>query len=202
MRKKSVFLFLLIALPVIIFLFLKSFGRNEFSIPVYYEKGLGDSLSTPCLDRSAEQYIVKNPLLAEGKINVVHFERMDGPVLKTRLEELERVQDVFYNDDDIQLTTYLNGSSIAHKDITDYNGRIQFMEQFWQIDELDSTAWANLKYCGLTMSNLDNRVVLVDQQKRIRGYYNILEREETDRLILELRILKTEEENYGTDTGE
>ena len=42
------------------------------------------------------------------------------------------------------------------------------------------------------MSNLDNRVVLIDKQNRIRGYYNITEREETDRLILELRILKTE----------
>jgi len=34
--------------------------------------------------------------------------------------------------------------------------------------------------------------VLVDKQNKNRGYYNITEREETDRLILELRILKTE----------
>lgn len=192
MRKKSIFLFLLIALPVMIFLFLKLFGRNEFMIPVYYEQGLGDSLTTPCLDKAREQYTIKNPLLAEGSIHVVHFERMDGPVLKTRLEELERVQDVFYNDELIQLTTFLNGSSITSKDVTDYNQRIQFQEQFWKIRQLDSLAWAELKYCGTAMSNLDNRVVLVDQQKRIRGYYNILERSETDRLILELRILKTE----------
>jgi len=44
----------------------------------------------------------------------------------------------------------------------------------------------------MAMTDLDNRVVLVDKKNRIRGYYNILEREETDRLILELRILKTE----------
>ena len=193
MRKKSIFLFLLIALPVIIFLFLKFFGRNEFTIPVYYEQGLGDSLTTPCLDKAKEQYTIKSPLLGAGSIHVVHFERMDGPVLKTRLEELERVQDVFSNDDDIQLNTFLNGSSISLKDITDYNRRIQFVEQFWKINQLDSISWAELKYCGTAMSNLDNRVVLVDQQKRIRGYYNILERSETDRLILELRILKTEQ---------
>ena len=192
MRKKSVFLFLLIALPVIIFLFLKFFGRNEFTIPVYYEQGLGDSLTTPCLDRAREQYTIKNPLIDDGVIHVVHFERMDGPVLKTRLEELERVQDVFYNDEIIQLTTFLNGNSITSKEITDYNQRIQFLDQFWKINQLDSMAWADLKYCGTAMSNLDNRVVLVDQKKRIRGYYNILERSETDRLILELRILKTE----------
>lgn len=197
MRKKSVFLFLLIALPVIIFLFLKSFGRNEFTIPVYYEQGLGDSLSTPCLDKAKEQYVVNNPLVQKGEINIIHFERLDGPVLKTRLEELERVQDVFFNDEEINLSTYLNGSSIALSDITDYDRRIQFQDQFWKINEVDSTAWANLKYCSVAMTNLDNRVVLVDKQNRIRGYYNIIEREETDRLILELRILKTEEDNVG-----
>lgn len=202
MRKKSVFLFLLIALPVLIFLFLKFFGRNEFTIPIYYEKGLGDSLSTPCLEKSKAQYVVKNPLVEEGKINIVHFERLDGPVLKTRLEELSRVQDVFYNDQEIELTTYLNGASIGAKEITDYNRRIQFKEEFWNIAELDSTQWANLKYCGVAMTNLDNRVVLVDQLNRIRGYYNIIEREETDRLILELRILKTEEQENGADAGE
>ncbi|OEK01719.1 hypothetical protein BFP97_09410 [Roseivirga sp. 4D4] len=189
MKKKIVLLFLVIALPVLIFLFLKAFGNNEFTIPVYYEQGLGDSLATPCLDRSVEQYVVKNPVLPLGGLKVVHFERMDGPVLKTRLEELERVQDVFYDKEGIQLLTHLNGASIKKQDISDYDKRIQFLDQFWKINEMDSTAWAELKYCGVAMSSLDNRVVLLDELNRIRGYYNILEREETDRLILELRIL-------------
>ena len=61
------------------------------------------------------------------------------------------------------------------------------------MEALDSASWAELKYCSMAMTPLDNRVVLVDAAGRIRGYYNILERKETDRLILELRILKTEE---------
>ncbi len=192
MRKKSVFLFLLIALPVLIFLFLKAFGRNEFTIPVYYENGLSDSLSTPCLDKSKQQYIVNSELVSEGQINIVHFEKIDGPVLKTRLEELERVQDVFFNDPDVELATYLNEIAMKKSDITDYDQRIQFLDQFWKVKDLDSLSWAALKYCDMAMTDLDNRVVLVDKKNRIRGYYNILEREETDRLILELRILKTE----------
>ncbi len=191
MNKKAVLLFLVIGLPVVIFLFLKAFGNNEFTIPVYYEQGLGDSLSTPCLDRSAEQYIVKDASLPVGVLKVVHFERMDGPVLKTRLEELERVQDVFYDMENIQLLTYLNTATIKGTEISDYDKRIQFLDQFWKVNELDSTAWADLKYCGVAMSSLDNRVVLVDDENKIRGYYNILERDETDRLILELRILNS-----------
>lgn len=193
MKKKTVFLFLTIGLPVLIFLFLKSFGSNQYDIPVLYEKGLGDSLATPCLDRSAEQYVIQNELVEAGEIKVIHFERMDGPVLKTRLEELERVQDVFYDFPEVKLRTFLNGASIKAQDIQDYDRRIQFLDQFWKRNELDSTTWAELKYCGTAMSNLDNRVVLVDKENRIRGYYNILEREETDRLILELRILR---QNY------
>ncbi|WP_286757213.1 MULTISPECIES: hypothetical protein [Roseivirga] len=193
MGKKAVFLFLLIALPVMIFLFLKFFGRNEFTIPVYYEQGLGDSLSTPCLDKANKQYLVNSDLLPKGGINIVHFEQADGPVLKSRLEELERVQDVFYEDDHIRLNTFLNSQTIALDDITDYNRRIQFLDQFWNMEALDSASWAELKYCTMAMTPLDNRVVLVDAAGRIRGYYNILERKETDRLILELRILKTEE---------
>lgn len=46
------------------------------------------------------------------------------------------------------------------------------------------------------MKPIDNRVVLIDRQGRIRGYYNILERDETDRLIAELRILKANMEKY------
>jgi len=192
MKKKGIFLFLLILLPIIIFLFLKGFGRNEFVIPVYYEQGLGDSLSTPCLDRAKQQYYVNSPFVSEGKIQVIHFERVDGPLTLFRLEELERVQDVFSDDAEVELVTSVNGTSMTLQDIQDYDQRIYFAENFWKRQELDSTAWAKLKYCGMAMSNLDNRVILVDKQNRIRGYYNITERDETDRLILELRILKTE----------
>ena len=78
------------------------------------------------------------------------------------------------------------------QEVEDYKNRIQFFDGFWKRQALDSVDWAKLKYCDMAMSNLDNRVILVDKQNRIRGYYNITEREETDRLILELRILKTE----------
>ena len=191
-NKKGLYLFLLILLPALIFLFLKGFGRNEFQIPIYYTNGIGDTLrQVTCLERNTDQYIVKSPELEMGITKVIHFERMDGPVLKTRLEELEKVQDVFYNNPDIQMMSYLNQASIQNNAITGYNQRVTFMDQFWHFKELDSTSWSNLKYCGMVMSDLDNRVILVDAKNRIRGYYNIMEREETDRLILEVRILQT-----------
>lgn len=192
MQKKAIFLFLLILLPIITFLFLKGFGRNEFTIPVYYEKGVTDSLSTPCLVRNKEQFVVQSPWVKKGKNQIIHFERVDGPLTLFRLEELERVQDVFGDDPEVELITSVNQASMSLEEIEAYNKRIQFFEGFWKRQALDSAAWADLKYCNMVMSNLDNRVILVDKQNRIRGYFNITDRDETDRLILELRILKTE----------
>ena len=198
MKKKGVFLFLLILLPILIFLFLKGFGRNEFSIPIYYEQGLGDSLNTPCLDQAKQQYYVNSPFTAENKIQIIHFERIDGPLTLFRMEELERVQDVFGEDPEVELITSVNDVSMTLQAIEDYKNRVQFFDGFWKRQALDSMSWASLKYCAMAMSNLDNRVILVDKKNRIRGYYNIAVRDETDRLILELRILKTEiEERDG-----
>ena len=189
MSKKVIFLILLLALPIAIFLFLKSFGRNEFNIPVYYEQGREDSLLTICPGNTT-QYTVNNPAIPQGGIKVVHFEQSGGTVLQTRFEQLERVQEVFYDDAEISLNTFLNERSISQKDITDDNKRIRFLTRFWKINTLDSVSWANLKD-AMVMAEPDNRVILVDDQNRIRGYYNILERDEMDRLILELRILKS-----------
>ena len=99
----------------------------------------------------------------------------------------------FFDNPNVELTTYLNSNSIKNDAIQGYNKRVIFLDQFWKFKELDSTAWGNLKHCDLIMSDLDNRVVLLDTDNRIRGYYNIMEREETDRLIVELRILQLEE---------
>lgn len=196
MGKKIIFLFLLIALPILVFLFLKTFGDNQYTIPVYYEEGLGDSLATPCLDKRKEQYVIEFEYLPKAFIHVVHLESMDGPVLKTRLEELERVQDVFYDVPRIQLTTFLNDSTLKRQEIEDYRRRINFYDSFWNFNFLTSSEWMSLKLCQLAMKAIDNRVVLIDRKGVIRGYYNILERDETDRLIAELRILKANMEKY------
>jgi hypothetical protein len=65
------------------------------------------------------------------------------------------------------------------------NSCIAFMEK----QDLDT-----FLRCGIALKNKRddrlNNLVLVDPQKRIRGVYNGLDVEETDKLILELKILK------------
>src|SRR3954469_21311716 len=38
--KKALFLFIGLLLPILVFLFLKIFGRNEFEVPLLYEQGV------------------------------------------------------------------------------------------------------------------------------------------------------------------
>jgi len=62
MNKKIIFLFLALALPLLIFGFLKYFGKNKFDIPVYYKKGTAD-VAHECAPSTEGQYFVPDSLL-------------------------------------------------------------------------------------------------------------------------------------------
>ena len=196
MNKKIYIITAIIAFPIALIFFFQFFSEGRYDIPIYYQKGvrLDTLMKTACIEREAEQYYVMNSLLMKNIHRIIHFERFDGPVLKTRLEELERVQNAHSMEDRVKLLSFINSSTMMAGEVTDYSPRVHFYEPFWKIKGLDSAAWARLKFCDLVMSKLDNRVVLVDSKNRIRGYYNIMEREETDRLIAEVSILLTNKE--------
>ena len=145
-----------------------------------------------CDRNQAVPYLVVHELTDVPVHTIFHFENASTPLLKGRLEALERVQDVFWNNGKVRLVTLLNEGSIQQDELLGYADRVEIQRGFWNISGMDTTEWPVFKYCDLVMSDLDNRVVLVDATRRIRGYYNIMEREETDRLILELKILLTE----------
>ena len=194
--KKPLIILAIIIFPVLLILMFQFLADHRYDIPVFYEEGIKtDTLvDATCLRRSESPYAVNRAAWKDGKHHILNFERIDGPVLKTRLEELERVQDVFYTESNIQLTTIVNTQSLQVTDISDYDQRIQFYEQFWKVEAMDSTTWHQTKLCELVMTELDSRVVLVDAFGRIRGYYNIVMREETDRLIAELKVLLSNKE--------
>lgn len=67
MSRKFIYLVLALILPVGVFIFLRSFGKNEFYIPVYYEQGIEDpSAGCPYL-YSAPYRVADSILLRIGK---------------------------------------------------------------------------------------------------------------------------------------
>lgn len=164
MNKKSVYLFLALLLPAIIFVFLKYFGKNEFAIPVYYRNGI-DSVSISCGGDYTKPYVVPDSVLtaidaARKQPRVIVFE----PTEPSRIE-LNRLTDIF---------------------IPEEFTRTEVMIQ--QTTGISETRYRRWISCIFFVKKPYN-TVLVDEENRIRGYYAVDNREEMDRLILEMQIL-------------
>jgi hypothetical protein len=159
MNKKIIYLFIALLLPILIFLFLKYFGKNEFDIPVYYEKGVEDSLTSTCGKKINGQYVIPDSMMASLKWNggVMLVIDVDGNEFKA-VDEL-----------------------IDEKDPTNFS--IFPLSKFSTPEKL-----SEFKKCVLFIRKPWN-AVLIDKQKHIRGYYKVGDRNEMDRLEVELKIL-------------
>lgn len=166
MNKKTVYLFLALLLPGIIFVFLKYFGKNEFAIPVYYKNGI-DSVSVICGGDYSKPYALPDSILQaigadKKQARVVIFEPT-----QTSKTELNRLTDIF------RLEEFTKSEvTVQHGDLSG-------------ISETRYRRWTS---CIFFIREPYN-VILVDDENRIRGYYAVNSREEMDRLILEMQIL-------------
>jgi len=173
MNKKTLYLFLALALPGLIFVFLKFFGKNEFEVQVYYQDGLPpDSI---CNSTSNTPYAI-----ADSVFKRIGAEKKSGariiavyPFIKDDLSELNRMAGK-YKPDGVE-TIIISGMPNLPKaelPVTQLN--------------YDSFGW--IVACAFRVSEPWS-VVLLDEQNRIRGYYDGSRRDEMDRLDLELSII-------------
>jgi len=158
MNKKIVYLLLALVLPVLVFVFLRNFGKNQFDIPIYYQEGV-TYISSDCSVTSQGQY-----LLSDTSLQAIGW-RHHNLLLVTDASEVERRE----------LARACEGSDSSEVQIIDMNVVVA--------DRL-----AEWKRCSLFIRD-PFKVVLIDDQKRIRGYYALNSREEIDRLEVELKIL-------------
>jgi hypothetical protein len=150
---KKIILFVALPLPVLFFIFLKFFGKNEFDIPVYYSEGVTREI--PGCKSYPTPYVLPDSALnawgwkgEKATIIVLNEKGIEG--------NLARVADLFEPGDYATLNV---------KD-----------------------APYEVKTCMLLAGDT-SRVVLIDDQKRIRGYYSPTYGKERDRLGVEIRIL-------------
>jgi len=153
---KKVILIIALLFPIGVFVFLRFFGKNEFTIPLYYESGVED-IPTDCKRNYQSPYQVSDSLLINfgwnGKSVLIVTD--STPSVKKGLLRLDNelsgeIQTIFITEE----SDYLN--EILTCDL--------FLQKPWT-------------------------TVLLDDQRRIRGYYDPASREEVDRLIVELKIL-------------
>lgn len=177
MMRKGLFLFLALLLPVLIFLFLRFFGKNEFAIPVYNLDASVDAPTDCGIDYSFPYAVPNTSHIPLEGISVVFF--MDGLGVNELRES---------NFELTRLNSELGGRGIklikihsTPKDSIDSGNDILY---------LDPELYQAEKRCYFLSK--DYRGILVDEERKIRGYYPEASLKEVDRLLLELKILLKE----------
>ena len=165
MNKKAVYLFIALLLPSSVFVFLKLTGKNQFDIPIYYEHGK-DSLNSICGSDYSKPYFIADSVLArlawvEKECSVVTLGQVNA-------RELKRLNEIFAPND---YSIYAINEPLSGKGTN-----------------LSPASFDRWRKC-VFVAKEKVTIVLVDKQKRIRGYYTVGSREEMDRLIVEMKIL-------------
>ena len=173
MYKKFLYLFLALALPGLIFLFLKKFGKNEFQVQTYFEEGLKpDSV---CSVSSPAPYQVPDSIVRKIGFEVPMAIRVAivYPFVKDDLTEVGRIKSK-YAQDSVEILIISGVPNNPKSEIP--------------ITFLDFNNFGNLVWCWLRVAEPFS-VVVLDKENKIRGYYDGSKRDEMDRLDMELSIL-------------
>jgi protein SCO1/2 len=214
--KKVLLLVILLALPGSIILFLHSFGKNEFgNVPILYENGVESSLGDCNFEKGKQHRIPSFSLTneqgkpvseedLEGKLTVVDFIFTTCPSICPKMSDaMVRVQEAFEDEDNLQIVSIsVNPGYDTPEVLQNYADRFGAIEGKWQFLTGDQDEIYNLARCGFMLPVEDGGAVvedfvhspmfvLIDEERRIRGYYNGLDSEKLETLITEAQVLLT-----------
>ncbi|WP_009032805.1 SCO family protein [Indibacter alkaliphilus] len=199
--------------PVLIIVFLKSFGTNHYDIPILFENGVENPFQECDVEENGQHYIPEFRLTTHleqergraemgGKITIVDFFFTSCPsICPVMSTEMERVDDAFRNDDEVQIYSIsIDPEYDTPEVLAEYAERHNANPDKWFFLTGDKGDIYNLARCGFILPTFDgygdpeefihsDKFVLIDDQGRIRGYYSGTNRDEVDRLILETKIL-------------
>jgi len=192
---KLIILFITIALPVAIFLFLKHYGENRFDIPIYYqeENTVTDAdcglISFPYIVPRFETFTPDSLILPKIELADINLFSIlpNEKVIRKTLNQIDRLT-----------ATFSHQSQVKFFLLKICDIKLPSLEKYENI--LDHQGIFNFVKCGLLVPayfDITNETkhfttgyaVLVDKDRRIRGYYEISDREEVDRIISEIDIL-------------
>lgn len=168
---KIVVISLVLLSPVAVILFLNSFGENEYELPVYYKDG---NPIAECKQGEVQHTV---------DLAFVNQNRVELPALFHFSIQQNFSQDL------------LNVLSRYPK-IEVYNLTLKKEDNDFNQIALDSADYSRVMNCEFIMGEskwidlpIDNRLVLVDTERRIRGYFDVEDIDEIDRLDTELDIM-------------
>lgn len=203
----------ILMIPILIILFLRNFSSNTYSIPILYENGVEDPYQE-CDFPAGQQHVIPEfsfyaqdsseigSQQMKGKLTVVDFFFTSCPsICPVMSAEMERVQDAFRNEDNVQIFSIsLDPDFDTPEVLAEYAAFHGADPNKWVFLNGPREQTYTLARCGFVLPALDggknpddfvhsDKFVLVDEEGRIRGYYSGTNREGVDQLILETKIL-------------
>jgi protein SCO1/2 len=203
----------ILLIPVLIFLFLKGFGTNEYDLPIFFQKGVDNPFKECPVTDSTQHYIPDftftnqegKPIgraQMEGKITVVDFFFTSCPsICPVMSKEMARVNDMFRDEPQVQLMSIsIDPEYDTPQILKKYADEHQAITGKWHFLSGPKLETFQLARCGFVLPALDgngvpddfvhsDKFMLIDEQGRIRGYYSGTTREQVDLLMLETKIL-------------
>jgi protein SCO1 len=203
MKKLSI-LSLVLLLPGLFYLFLKIFGENEFDVPVYFTERAPCSETSDAGARTVPHfgyYSFATPEFRSTEPEVFAIydlqDSFDAGDRRDHLWRVGQVHDAFIDDRRVKIYTIFPESGLEQcREAISLAGDYRSDSLSWHIGYAGDSVLQHFSRCGLgigvdSSSTVHGNLplVLVDSRQRIRGYYGRSEQKETDRLVLELKIL-------------
>ncbi|QHL87093.1 SCO family protein [Nibribacter ruber] len=210
--KKTLVLGTLLLVPVLVFLFLKMFGVNTFSLRTYFPAKVISTMKdgqmkadtifyqVPAFQLTSQTGASFSHKNLQDKIYVAHFfDASCQGICKQVSTQLTRVQDAFYAYPEVMIISFsLQPEKDQVKDIEQYAKSFRANPAHWvfltgspafiqSFSPLDSTSAA-----GKGPDARLDQLYLIDKNRHIRGIYDGAKADEVDRLITEMNVLLNE----------
>lgn len=207
---KTGLLVTLLVVPVLIFLGLKGCGRNSYDIKVFYPEGIpgnphyvaGQPHRVPAWSFTDQNGQTVSDRDVAGKVKIVDFFFSTcGTICPTMTSELTRVQDAFRADPNVVILSHtVDPETDSIATLKAYAQRYKALDGKWYFLTGQKEKLYTQARTGYLLPVQDGdggpddfihseRLVLVDPEGKIRGYYNGTDARQVDTLILETKVL-------------
>jgi protein SCO1/2 len=210
--KKTLVLGTLLLVPVLVFLFLKMFGVNTFSLRTYFPAKVSNTTANGVVQSDTTYFQVPDFQLTsqtgatfshknlQGKVYVAHFfDASCQGSCKQVSTQLTRVHDAFYAYPEVMIVSF---ALTANKDqaevLNEYAKSFRANPAHWVFltgpqAQIDSIVYRGMPTPAAKSHQINHdELWLIDKERHVRGVYNGSKADEIDRLITEINVLLSE----------
>ncbi len=200
MKKKTGMLILLLGVPVFLFIWGKYNLKHHYELPIYY--------SGEIVDGDTIYHYVSDFRLVNERLDTVSHQSLDSTYYVAAfynsdcendcfkmLSQLVKVDEAFKGTENFTVLLFTSDSLGQVQEIRNdfrYSNQVRFM--MGNLDDLNSLAEESYFIRSKEENQFENKLVLVDKEKRIRGFYEGTDNGQIDRMLQEIRLLKTQYE--------